>query len=80
MKLNEQQLMRLNRAFYEAELAIMAANDKIAEKQRVMEELKEETNSTFQNWNSATGETDYVESTTVEVIPPRKRTTSAAKR
>jgi hypothetical protein len=73
MKLNEQQLTRLNRAFYEAELATMAAKDKIAEKDQVIAEIQKETNSTFQNWNSSTGETDYVESTAVEIIPPRKR-------
>jgi len=73
MKLNEQQLVRLNRAFYEAELATMAAKDKIAEKERVLEEIRKETGSTFQNWNSSTGETDYVESSAVEVIPPRKK-------
>jgi hypothetical protein len=75
LKLNDQQLTRLNRAYYETELAGIKLKELMAEKQRVFEEIQKETGSNFQTWNAGTGETDTpVESTAVEILPPpRKR-------
>lgn len=74
LRLNEQQLNRLNKAWFRAELAGIELNERLAEKQRVFEEIQKETQSNFQNWNAGTGETDYdLPGEAIEVIPPRKK-------
>jgi hypothetical protein len=75
LKLTEQQLTRLNRAYYETELAGIKLKELMTEKQRVFEEIQKETQSNFQTWNAGTGETDFdLSGEAIEVIPPpRKR-------
>jgi len=75
LKLTELQLMRLNRAYFETELAGIKLKELMVEKQRVFEEIQKETQSNFQTWNAGTGETDYdLPGEAIEVIPPpRKR-------
>lgn len=71
LKLNETQLHDLTKAFYRAELAALELKDRIADKQVILERVQKESNSTFQTWNTVTGETDFEISP--EVYKPAKR-------
>jgi hypothetical protein len=76
LKLNEQQLMRANRAYFNLGAAEVKVGDLKEEYLKTMNEIKAEVKADFNRFDPVTGETDIelpLESTAIEVVPPRRK-------
>ncbi len=81
LKLNQKQLMRASRAYFNLGVAEVKVVDLREEYTTILNEIKAELKSDFNGFNPSTGETDVelpTESSEVEVVPPRKRKKSTS--